>query len=307
MDVCSICEENAYLDAGKQCICNDGYFMDSDSNTCLQCSETCATCSSLEKCLTCPEELEHGDTICLSCQSNEYIDGDTCQNCGLSCLQCDAGPNQCLTCSDSSVLQSDGTCVCQDEFYTDEASSECLSCHDSCATCSEAASCTSCKEGYEKADNICLDCADDEYIKGDSCLACGDNCLTCSSGPNQCQTCEANFELKEGNCGCADGTYLDLSSQNSCLPCGSSCATCNSASACESCPEGMSLGATICLECESEDHYIDGDECVQCGADCQSCETGPDQCLTCGANSSLQNGVCVCNDGHFMDLDTETC
>ena len=75
-----------------------------DSNTCKQCGDTCATCSSLDKCLTCPDEYELADTICLKCESDEYIEGDTCEKCGTNCELCENGPNQCLQCTENSSI-----------------------------------------------------------------------------------------------------------------------------------------------------------------------------------------------------------
>jgi len=72
---CEICGPNSDLTNGE-CLCKDGFLMDSGSKTCLACGDTCATCDNIDICKTCPLGFGLGDTICLSCATDEYIDGD---------------------------------------------------------------------------------------------------------------------------------------------------------------------------------------------------------------------------------------
>ena len=52
--------------------------MDTETGTCQKCGDTCATCSVIDKCLTCPTGFELAETICISCAANEFISGDSC-------------------------------------------------------------------------------------------------------------------------------------------------------------------------------------------------------------------------------------
>ena len=84
----------------------------------MPCNETCETCTGLEKCATCPEGFNLGDTICLTCAANEFISGDECENCGINCLACSSGPDLCTQCNSDTQLE-DGTCVCKNGTFLD--------------------------------------------------------------------------------------------------------------------------------------------------------------------------------------------
>ena len=66
-------------------MCDSGYYSDEDLE-CQACGETCKTCSGGEKCETCPDGWILGRTICLECLENEYVDGNSCLDCGENCL-----------------------------------------------------------------------------------------------------------------------------------------------------------------------------------------------------------------------------
>ena len=151
-------------------------------------------------------------------------------------MKCETGPDQCIQCDSSANAElRDGICVCRDGTFFDSASLSCIPCNESCETCSSLEKCDTCPIGFELGDTICLNCGHGAKI-----------------GPGD-------------ECTCLDSFFKD--NDGSCQACEESCATCDSAEACTSCPEGSELGASVCLKC-SADEYIDGDQCISCGANC---------------------------------------
>lgn len=184
----------------------------------------------------------------------------------MNCERCESGPNQCLSCKANSLLSIEGTCKCIESTFYDAVTEQCSFCHESCQTCDRADTCLVCKEGFEKGDKLCHKCANNEYLTGDSCANCGPNCLTCASGPSQCMECSTTFALDNGNCICADGTYLEASTQNICLDCDPFCETCNGQANCLTCKQNTEL---VNGKCECLDGYFkDGTTCEKCGETC---------------------------------------
>ena len=117
---CKTCVANSTLNSLGQCICKDGFFLNQTTQTCQACSSTCATCDNSQTCKTCPIGSKLGSSICLACNSDEYISGDSCLKCGTNCLTCDTGPNKCKTCVANSTLNSLGQCICKDGFFLNQ-------------------------------------------------------------------------------------------------------------------------------------------------------------------------------------------
>ena len=83
--------------------------------TCIRCDNTCLTCSggAVSDCLTCDTHsafnLYHSTsyTCSSSCDTNEYLSGNTCLPCHTSCATCDGGYyDECLTCAGSLYFHS---------------------------------------------------------------------------------------------------------------------------------------------------------------------------------------------------------
>ena len=125
----------------------------------------------------------------------------------------------------------------------------CRKCGDTCKTCQGSDKCATCPDGFGLGDTKCLKCASNEFIGGDTCLKCGANCLRCSSLA-QCDSCDTNYEFKNGACVCKDGFFLDGVTKT-CKACGSTCATCDRLGSCKTCRPGFGLGSTICVSCAS--------------------------------------------------------
>jgi len=171
---CASCDSNHNL--------VNGYCVSST----IQCDSSCLTCtgSSSSSCASCDSThtLVNGSCIlkcdsscftcsgtissCTSCPSHFYLQNDQCFGCDASCLECQGnGPNQCLSCSNTSILLLNNTCQIN------------LICDSSCLSCSgSTSSCTGCSSQF--------------YLQNNQCFECDASCLECNgSGPNQCLSC----------------------------------------------------------------------------------------------------------------------
>ena len=170
----------------------------------------------------------------------------------------------------------------------------CLPCDSSCGTCNGATSqnCTSCIQSssyirYLYNRSCMTQCPDKTYAVYGSfiCLPCAPGCYSCSGKqPEDCTSCTAD----------QNGTFYYLSTS------GTGCHT--------ECPAGQ-LKPNVCggFNCK----------CLRCASLCASCQTTPQNCLSCVNNSTVQsyffsynnsclatcppdhksvNGTCVCAD-----------
>ena len=158
--------------------------------------------------------------------------------------------------------------------------------------------------------------------------ASADQCTECVSA----STLDAN-DSGYGTCICDDGYYQDVTS---CLVCKNLCDTCSSRSVCNTCKDNArfsdttqgecvcsegfervvdSTGVMTCelinifTECTTGQYLDDNNQCQNCDASCNGCVGGGiDYCLGCawdntyklplGMLSSLEFGVCFCQDGY---------
>ena len=114
-DVCIECYEFYVIelgeeDSGAYCVpdsCQDGMYFDLTAKKCVDCHESCQTCSEDgSKCETCPKSYELGETICLQCRKSQTTVGDECVDCGAGCLECD-NPATCNVCEANAILVND--------------------------------------------------------------------------------------------------------------------------------------------------------------------------------------------------------
>ena len=128
------------------------------SNTCLNCSQSCLSCSNGTTCTQCSNtsylfnNVNNYSSYCLNyCPSGYYATQGTCQPCQSSCLTCSLSQGQliCTSCA-SGLYLLNGQCLsqCPSGFYsvTSGSISTCQQCAANCAQCSIAASnCTLCQ------------------------------------------------------------------------------------------------------------------------------------------------------------------
>uniref|UniRef100_A0A8D3DF75 SPC3 n=1 Tax=Scophthalmus maximus TaxID=52904 RepID=A0A8D3DF75_SCOMX len=264
------------------------------------------------------------------CTDGEYQDSDgKCRACDATCLKC-TGPQSgdCLSCVSSRALDG-GLCVVECAKGKYRSGGRCHLCDHTCATCVDAAlaSCTSCdtdKFGMERYlfKGRCLDACPEAFYhtKERSCEPCSDHCRLCTS-PSHCLKCNSSYYVSDGACvklecgegkqgHCAavsvisfqDGCYKNcpaktysVEEEMTCVPCDDSCVSCDEHE-CYWCETDLFLSEGRCVsECPGG-FYGDEDtnDCEECHSDCVTCiGPGDNDCLSCEAGTTLENGECV--------------
>ncbi|KAM3130870.1 hypothetical protein pb186bvf_017059 [Paramecium bursaria] len=116
-------------------VCNDGYFLNTNTLKCDQCMKNCQSCQS--------------STVCSVCQQG--YSGDTCFQCNTdNCQTCTT--DQCTNCIDGYGL-----------IYNDESNEyTCELCERGCLQCDgQQEVCTICDEQYYLQNSVCLDYPDE--------------------------------------------------------------------------------------------------------------------------------------------------
>jgi proprotein convertase subtilisin/kexin type 5 len=153
-----------YLQSDGTCVtqCTPGFYIDTPTNSCIQCSSQCSTCqTSSTTCLTCVQtsstnKYYGNNKTCLSSCPNGYYanSGNICLQCSSSCATCQTDQFTCTSCNGSSFLNSNTKiCVsstsCPTNTYADISTSKCLACDSSCLECiGVSTNCSSCANGY---------------------------------------------------------------------------------------------------------------------------------------------------------------
>lgn len=137
-------------------ICPVKQYANNLSKLCLDCPQTCASCSSPE--------------ICLTCVTNAAFSNVTKQ-----CYQ---------FCSPTNPYKYNLTCflTCPNNTYLDFTNVNCQACNSICKTCSLiATNCTSCTTGYLTNFTCIEKCPAGFYGLNQSCLICTSNVSACSN------------------------------------------------------------------------------------------------------------------------------
>lgn len=85
--------------AATQCICKDGFYMNTTTYQCVACNANCATCkTNATTCVTCKAGFRlKADNTC-ECDTGYYSDGaGSCPPCDPSCNTCDGSGNKACT------------------------------------------------------------------------------------------------------------------------------------------------------------------------------------------------------------------
>ena len=340
---CLSCPTGKYLlAANNSCVsCDvDGYFQDTDTQTCKACHASCKTCSGTAStnCLSCysGKFFLASNNSCVSCNVDGYYQdtiAQTCHTCDLSCQTCSgSAATSCLTCySGKYMLTANNSCVsCNiNGYYQDTLTQTCEACDASCKTCSGSAAtnCLSCYSGKYllTANNSCVSCDVVGYFQDagtQTCKACDSSCKTCSgSSAMNCLSCYSGKFFLASNNSCVscneDGYYQNTIAQT-CDTCDLSCQTCSGSAAtnCLTCYTGQYLLAanSSCVSCDVDGYYQDTltQTCKACDASCNTCSgSTATNCLSCPTGKYLltANNSCVsCNvDGYYQDTLTQTC
>ncbi|KAM3133408.1 hypothetical protein pb186bvf_014412 [Paramecium bursaria] len=127
---------------------------------------------------------------------------------------------------------------------------------------------------------------------------------TCNFYEQYLSTCNLNFEL----CSCNEINYF-INSNNECQKCDDNCQKCSGLSTqCTQCypyqDKQLVNGQCVC----GVKKYLDSNSiCQNCDILCQSCTSSSPNCQSCIMDSQLQNEVCECNPGRYLDLILQSC
>ena len=302
---CLSCYSNAHTALDGSCICNDGYWPDTDSSNCTPCDVTCGTCTLPTSCTSCIPHSSPSVPFC-ACDSTYYFDTvlTQCISCHPSCQTC-SNPTDCVSCFPPAILSS-GICICDPGYYP-SSPGICLMCDLSCETCANSGpmNCLTCLNFAELGSNNACKCVTNAYPNPDvrHCALCDSTCSSClSSGSSGCLTCHPGAYIPStppSNCVCLSSYYPSPDS-STCLPCDSSCLTCSDQSTCLSCHPFASLQPDNTCICP-ETYYGLPISCIACPSNCQKCDiTG---CLECIYPWFVYENDCIqtCPKGYIRD------
>ncbi|KAL4479152.1 hypothetical protein ABPG72_008982 [Tetrahymena utriculariae] len=288
-NTCNICVNKKVIYDGS-CLdtCPPGYYQN-DALICQKCNPLCKTCqSSKDNCTSCPQTaqfLYQGNCL-QSCIPNTIPTYDPnqsyCADCNKKCKTCQANPNNCSSCSDSSQSLYLGTCIsiCPVGTYSQQISSpsgnynQCVQCIDNCQTCSSTSKCILCQPGfYLTSDGTqCVQQCPSGFLNDNIYRKCYRT--SCPEGMFDLTTLNTNQIGVQCATTCPSGFYID-SDKNKCIQCDSACQECTGP------------GAANCLVCH--------ETCLTCAG------AGFDQCLSCTQDRIFYQkfnqpvGECVCN------------
>ncbi|CAD8213751.1 unnamed protein product [Paramecium octaurelia] len=320
----------------SQADCLINQYHDKESVRCLECPQSCLTCTSKLDCQTCKPTYTQSKLGCI-CRMNQYEDSNQCFDCPIECNQC-VTPTECIECLISNNRKlSNGQCNCIDGYYHISYNPQCQKCHSFCKTCTGPTSseCLTCNNivNIEQVGSICRCQAGFSYQDAtNSCSSCHSSCETCfGSTYNGCLTCNPTLHriLKGLECVCSPGYYelnnictnCPVAEQTSLSQCYKLCQnnqyiwqTIN----CSSCDSGFQLVSGQCQpicgdslikgyeQCEDNNTNLN-DLCYNCQYQCQA------HCLTCNQSTTLPcpdicgdgiiSGIEECEDGNITEYD----
>ncbi|KAL4490890.1 hypothetical protein ABPG72_008626 [Tetrahymena utriculariae] len=267
--ICTTCNQSdqRYVDQNGYCKCMDGWYQDGKNRQCLKCSSFCMTCSDqADKCTSCYEQtqfriLNQAQFQCVCSQGYFDLGTEICGACHYSCLNCSSNSKfACTQCpgqpfSRNAQINSQGQCLCIDQFYDDGQNKSCVQCDQSCLGCYGPgnSNCNRCNtnnplQPYYRYGISCVSqCPQGFFMNKQqfTCDLCEKQCNTCKDSKDFCQTCSL-YRKEPPKCDCRDGYYESDFQCNSCSPRCSKCVL--SESQCTECPSGR-LSPPLC-ECQ---------------------------------------------------------
>ena len=302
---------------GGPCItCKTGYTKNEKNGFCeLQCQENefydhndnnCKSCSSIQKCITCYQNIFNDNITCESCESG-YSSTIVkcipyCLNLSSHCDDChvdiDNNP-KCFVCSPGYILNSStGQCdkVCSIGTYYDLQNNQCIKCSDymaNCSQCDSLDSCSACDSPdtlhYNMLTSKCeKSCELNEFVdQNDQCVPCSiSNCSDCYLNGEEkvCTNCDDGYsfnsesELCERACK-IDEMFIesDVMKEYYCVPCS------QKLDGCKECD----IAGNECLKCNAEYFLING-QCKKCTLHCQNCSNF-DSCDECSVGYKINS------------------
>ena len=289
--VCTVDNHDSY------CACND-----ESCGAALSCKKvgsrySCEPCGAGEKC-GCPDgKMSNGAGKCVTCNFDaDCADNEVCSNPKTEAAACTV-----LTCPTGQYV----------------ANHKCNSCAEAitgCQACTSKTNCTTCHVKYQNPANnggqcVLKTCPAAQYLNEEdgNCYPCSNGCTKCT-GPSNCQSCQAAYNLVSGAyCElktCPQGTYLSMS-DGQCYACPSTCSACSTVmntgetSACTACVNDYKLSGTQCvLKSCSEMGYT-----TSCGGDYNAIpanKSGSDgTCYSCQQKSCGEMGYSTSCGGDY--------
>ncbi|KAL4442387.1 hypothetical protein ABPG74_005728 [Tetrahymena malaccensis] len=231
------------------CPCNSKYFDDQKSSLCIQCHQSCLTCSGNNpyQCLTC-DLLSGGQNTYRSakipfCPCNTYYTESPngtysaiCLPCDQFCSTCDSTDKSiCLSCLDSEnrILNSQ-KCICKQGYYQVGSEKVCQPCPKNCITCEADPTpgnppvCLSCntEENRDLGTNNQCNCKQMYYLLNDPgtgmCQPCDPKCSTCDPKNGNCIICNTDRDTAPA-CKCKYPYIENALSYPTCIQCDHSC------------------------------------------------------------------------------------
>jgi hypothetical protein len=290
---CLTCKSQAILSEQGTCLCDAGYFPQSDG-TCPPCDGNCKTCmydpdNINSKCTSCktgsppsnnlqyyPSKLSITDSFC-TCEIGWFSDPNNnyvCMPCSQGLRGCKSTSSTVATCPSGSLYQN-GQCVCPSRYYLSTSLSTCV------------------------------------LRSGLQCSSQNSLCMACDSASSPCAECPSNSYLGiNGQCECATGYGYD-GEKNYCAPCHITCSECTMlySNKCTKClTAGLAVNSQFqCTKDTTiERVYLDNlsGEYKNCHPSCAGCtnstETG---CTSCRTDfTRMPDGSCRIIDSKYMLL-----
>ncbi|CAD8182649.1 unnamed protein product [Paramecium octaurelia] len=278
--------EHRKLESG-QCVCQEGYFEQSEKQFCSQCLSKCKQC-------------QYKQFICTECHlsqhrvlnQNDCICQDGCLKCQDSCKNCkDYGT--CIACDELQfrTLTFQNQCICKQGYFLNNEL--CQSCHYTCLECkdsSEFNKCTKCTLERRRK-NIQMDyfeclCQIGFYDIGEQ------ECYDCQlfDNPPIDHYCYTNCGdgIIQWNEECDNGVSTQYSGCHKCKLPQSKCQN----EICQICNQKE------CVQCQ-DGYYLKSDySCDKCSPICKTCKINPYNCIIC-ADNNHQCSNCLPNQGYI--------
>ena len=313
---CSRCSTDSDQSLRKCIYCDDGYYLNTTSNHCIQCSllnDKCAVCSrESDKCLECKGNYELNEGECNKCETNTVIFNGKCVECH------EAIPN-CLECDYNNELQK-GICTkCYTPYEINSETHLCQLCQEKNSHFNNDT--LKCEQNIQhceiQIDNECLQCEHNYLLSFGKCIEPKDNCI--SQTIKTCEQCQTNVLTTNGDCSINSSNCLypiNINEGMKCLKCKNVYENkegiCETNKQCNYYLDNHCLSTTSGLYVNTTNHI---NECEN-SEECQlfnnelfsfKCKNGyylsKNKCISKENNlcKTELNGICIeCNDGLWL-------
>ena len=289
--------------------CNDGYYLDNETYSCMNCSNNCKQCENVNREIKCNEcdnyyilendQCGYKDDKCISTFNSHCIKcSDGKLDLTMKCSDCEV--NGCSNCyTNDTCIKCDGLSIQVNESYCEEKES----------LINSNENVVQCEEGYFNDDKECKECS----LLDDKCQLCSNSyCSKCEypylNINGKCKLPE-NSTISQDKITCiSDEYYLDpnglcylkiddcIHYQNGkCEECSNSKYLVNDTCLIvtdSNCIMNSFLGCTRCID----GYYLDKtNKCQQCNSNCRTCYDNSTFCTSCSDDKYLEDNECKSN------------